>query len=222
MDDAELLAASGLPGPRANLTVAARAAAGASADDAARWLASGEEYLALCAAIAFGHLRDVEALRALADDPRWRVREGVAMGLQAIGDADFAALLALARDLAASGSPLQARAAAAGLCEPRLLRRAPDRAVATVAVLDASTALLAATPARERRADGFKALRKGLGYCWSVALAEAPPSARTSFERLAESDDPDVRWVVRENLRKSRLARADPEWTAALLARVSS
>jgi hypothetical protein len=42
-------------------------------------------------------------LARLADDDRWRVREGVAMGLQRLGDADLPRLLALARLRAQAG-----------------------------------------------------------------------------------------------------------------------
>ena len=37
--------------------------------------------------------------------------------------------------------------------------------------------------AKERRLDEFKALRKGLGYCWSVAVA-APGRREPPFEQL--------------------------------------
>ena len=30
-----------------------------------------------------------------------------------------------------------------------------------------------------------------------------------------DRDDPDLRWVARENLRKSRLVKAAPEWSAS-------
>jgi hypothetical protein len=36
------------------------------------------------------------------------------------------------------------------------------------------------------------------------------------LECWARSPDPDVRWVVRENLKKARLVRQDPGWVATL------
>src|SRR6266705_3636553 len=97
--DSHLLAHSGLPGPRANLELAQAAADVADEPILRRWLADAEEYLALCGAIgigrliAEGHAGLWPVLRAAADDKRWRVREGVAMGLQRIGDADPVRLL---------------------------------------------------------------------------------------------------------------------------------
>lgn len=73
----------------------------------------------------------------------------------------------------------------------------------------------------DRRSEAFKALRKGLGYCWSVAVAATPRTGAPVFEALVEraaaSGDRDLRWIARENLRKRRL---DPIWAAALLERL--
>jgi hypothetical protein len=54
-------------------------------------------------------------------------------------------------------------------------------------------------------------LRQALGYCWSVAIAASPDEGFRLFERWATIEDADVRWVVRENLKKKRLARADQD-----------
>lgn len=61
----------------------------------------------------------------------------------------------------------------------------------------------------------MRILRKGLGYCWSVALAADPTAGATAgapaFRALVasvsgEGDvDRDMAWVVRENLKKKRL-----------------
>jgi hypothetical protein len=95
---------------------------------------------------------------------------------------------------------------------------------ATLAVLDAATAGVAAAGRAERRSADFKAFRKGLGYCWSVAVAAAPEAGRPALEALVEravaTGDRDLRWIARENLRKRRLERLDAGWVAALLARL--
>jgi hypothetical protein len=190
-----LLARSGLPGPRANLELARVAADEASADQLREWAASGEEYLALVGTMG---LRDLDALRKQANDPRWRVREGVAMALQRLG---FDAVLPALREWA-SGSLLERRAVVAGLCEPVLLDS--SRAVVVLGLLDSITEGL--TGELGRRSDEFKALRKALGYGWSVAVAAAPVEGRRVMSRWLESGDPDVAWVMRENLKKKRIA----------------
>jgi hypothetical protein len=110
LDDPEsfLLERSGLPGPRANIELAQ-----AMADVGTRKqfdcllsftpdrapAGSREEFLAFCAPVGFGRLaadgnrKALMTLRKLASDPRWRVREGVALGLQRLGASDMHALL---------------------------------------------------------------------------------------------------------------------------------
>jgi hypothetical protein len=149
-------------------------------------------------------------LRAWAGDPHWRIREAVAMGLQRLGDADIDRLLAVVADWGGGGA-FERRAAVAALCEPRLL--AEPRAVdAALDLLDACTASLAAL--RSAGDPGVVALRKALGYAWSVAVAAAPAVGRPRMERWlrAAADDRDIAWTARENLRKARLSRVDPDW----------
>jgi hypothetical protein len=154
-------------------------------------------------------------MRVLASDPRWRVREGVAMGLQRIGDANGRRLLDILADWA-TGTPLERRAVVAGICEPRLLI---DTTVAEAAVtlLDAMTASVLEEP--DRRNPDVRVLRQALGYGWSVAIVAAPKTGKAAFERLAASDDADARWIVRENLGKARLHRLDAAWVAMLTER---
>lgn len=123
----------------------------------------------------------------------------------------------------AHGSWLERRAAAAALCEPVLLTD-PPRAETVLGVLEQATDGVTSAGPDRRRSDEFKALRKGLGYCWSVAVAAAPEVGRPAFEALvahaAHSGDRDLRWIARENLRKRRLERLDADWVATLLAQL--
>lgn len=169
-----------------------------------------------------GDPKALAELRQYANDPRWRVREGVAMALQQYGAGDFDALGA-AMAKWATGSLLERRAAAAAVSEPALLTDAV-RVRAALAILEAATVGVMAADAAERRSDEFKALRKGLGYCWSVAVASAPeigrPALEALVERAAASGDRDLCWIARENLRKRRLERLGTECVAALRARL--
>lgn len=119
----------------------------------------------------------------------------------------FCGVVGLGRLLAErqAGTVVQ-RAAAAGLCEPRLLQ-SPEAASAAVDVCDRATRALAALPLETRRDEDVRVLRKGLGYCWSVAVAADPAHGLPRFQALASCADPDVAWIVRENSRKARLAR---------------
>jgi len=132
------------------------------------------------------------------------------MGLQRVGAVDMRVLLREMRSWA-RGNDFERRAAAAGLCEPALLGRERD-VLDVLAILDRITAAMSRSS--ERRTEGFVALRKGLGYCWSVAVAAAPHAGRTLMERWMRVDDPDVGWVMRQNLSKKRMAAAGTAWVA--------
>ena len=130
------------------------------------------------------------------------------MALQRYGAVNMEALIA-EMDTWSLGSWLEKRAAIAALCEPALLR---DRAHVekVLAILDGVTASLVA--GEDRRSDAFRALRQGLGYCWSVAVVAAPEPGRPLMERWFATDDRDVLWVMKDNLRKKRLAQMDAAW----------
>lgn len=228
---------SNLPGPRGNLELAAAVAELGTLDRFRVWAAldadaapenTPEGFVAFCgvmglaASLGRGAPRDetLNTLRLLANDPRWRIREAVATGLQAWGDADEAGLLDAMREWS-NGSYLERRAATAALCEPRLLRR-PEHALAVLNLLDNVTAALADAPPADRRTDPYKTLRQALGYCWSVAVVALPDAGKPRFERWLASDDADVRWITRENLRKNRLVKLDAAWTARCAARAAS
>ena len=127
------------------------------------------------------------------------------MALQRVGDSDVQRMLDIVTDWANDKNPLVQRAAAAGVCEPRLLRRS-EAAATAIEVCDRTTRSLAARPPDERRDSGVRALRQGLGYCWSVAVAADAAGGLPRFHALAQLADPDVAWIVRENSKKARLA----------------
>ncbi|MBN2470527.1 MAG: hypothetical protein JXN59_07375 [Anaerolineae bacterium] len=232
--EAFLLAESGLPGPRANLELAQAAADAGSAGQFRRWLVdngplaaalnTSREFLAFCGTVGLGRLlaegqSDVlPLLRQAANDPRWRIREATAMALERWAKTDLPAVLA-ALDTWAAGTCLERRAAAAGLCDPGLLADR-EAAAAALALLDRITASILAEP--ERRQADFLALRKGLAYCWSVAVAADPERGKPLMATWCANPDPDIRWIMRENLRKARLVRADPDWCAAMQAQVQA
>ncbi len=200
---AYLLENSGLPGPRANLELMqAYVELGSEKDfipllDHTPEVApenTPEEFLAFCGTAGLGEiiangLREyLPDLRKQASDPRWRIREAVAMALQFIGKHDF------------------------------YLLSDPRHAELALQLLDQITQLLSGV--ENRKLDDFKVLRKGLGYCWSVAVAANPEFGKPAFEKLLELNDKDVKWIIRENLKKNRLVKMDAAWGHALSARL--
>ncbi len=65
---------------------------------------------------------------------------------------------------------------------------------------------------QDRKEEGFKALKKGLAYCWSVAIVGNPDEGKKAFEKWIPCSDKDINWIVKENLKKKRLQRMDEEW----------
>jgi len=220
---AYLKANSNLPGPRGNLELAEALYREGSRELFISLIAADspqvaentpETFTVFCGILGLGRLLVegelswLQTLRAYANDGRWRVREGVAMALQKYGGADMDGLLSQMR-LWAEGTPLEQRAATAALCEPALLRE-PAAVQAVLEILDRITESVSRS--RERKGDDFRALRQTLGYGWSVAAAADMAQGEAAMERWFASPDPDVRWLMRENLKKKRLERADPAW----------
>ncbi|HEX9117779.1 MAG TPA: hypothetical protein VGA61_17055 [Anaerolineae bacterium] len=225
--DDYLMANSGLPGSRANLELIAAAAAEGDETRFRRWLELGPDvapvntpdaFLAVCGTVGLGWLlaagrREVLAeLQILAADPRWRIREGVALALQHWGENDLPALVQ-AMGVWATDNPWSQRAAVAALCEPKLLRDA-GQARGVLNILDGITARLA--DSGERRSEAFRVLRQTLGYGWSVVVAAAPEEGKRLMQKWCASSDQDVRWLMRENLKKARLAAMDAVWVGLM------
>ncbi|MBN2548907.1 MAG: hypothetical protein JXB15_07105 [Anaerolineales bacterium] len=222
---------SGLPGPRGNLELAQVVA---DEGDLAFFRCCLEytpelaptndpgEFVAFCGVVGLGRFLAegqpnlIETLRICACDPRWRLREATAMALQRVGKADINRLMEIAEDWG-QGYWLEMRAAVAAIAEPALLHD-PIQVSRALDLHDAITTAL--TKAENRRDEDFKTLRKGLAYTWSVVAAAQSQIGLKRMERWLQSSDPDVRWLMKENLKKNRLIRVDAAWVNAWLARL--
>ncbi len=225
-----LKAESCLPGPRANLELAYAAGLEgtkqqlityAELDPDAAPKNTPEEFLVICGVMGLGYLMVrgqgdyFPILRQRANDPRWRVREAVALGLQNYGLVSMESLLVEMGDWS-TGTPLERRAAVATVCEPDLLLDS-DHASKVLDIMDEIT--LSILSEGDRKSEEFKALRKGLAYGWSVAVAAQPEIGKPSMEKWIGSQDTDVRWIMKQNLKKKRLSRMDEEWVETQLSR---
>jgi hypothetical protein len=215
--DEYLLAESHLPGPRGNLELLYAVVEEGEPDQLLRYAALNAEqaptntpgeFLAACGTAGLGRLlaegrhEYLPTLRSLASDSRWRVREAAAMALQRWGDSDLPAMTAEA-EIWSRGSLLEQRAAVAGLCEPRLLK-SPDQARQVLMLLDQVTRGILQNPLR--KSEAFRVLRQCLGYAWSVAVAALPEQGKPAMQAWMACSDPDVAWVMKENLKKKRIA----------------
>lgn len=213
---------SGLPGPRGNLELAHVVAQEGRQQQFEKLLSfkaeenTPEVFLVFCGVVGLGKLAANEPglfdrLRHYASDPRWRIREAVATGLQLGGDQDMDLLL---REMEgwSKGNWFEKRAAAAALAEPRLLKQ-PKHARQVLQILDQITAAMES--AGHGKDESFKVLRQGLGYCWSVATAALPEEGKPLMEKWLSTPDQDIRWIMKENLKKNRLIKMDADWVKA-------
>jgi hypothetical protein len=211
VDESYLRANSRLPGARANLELLAAAAEKAEPDWAWRWANAElgadptDVFLVMIGLVALGSRAakgdesGLPIMRRRANDANWRVREGVAIGLQRLGDDRPLRLAEVAFEWAGD-TPLEARAAVAGVAEPRLLKTS-TAVEAALDVLDAATEKMVRS--RDR------VLRQALGYAWSVVVAADPTRGLPRFEawETKASRDADLDWMVRENRAKSRMKK---------------
>jgi hypothetical protein len=167
--------------------------------------------------LAEGQFEFFDTIRPFASDPRWRIRAAVAQALQRLGDVNMSSLVK-EMEVWCRGNLFERRAAAAALCEPKLLQQ-PRAARATLRILEGITASI--IEVEDRKREDFRVLRKGLAYCWSVAVAALPEEGKARMEIWFGSQDKDVSWLMRENLKKKRLSRMDSEWVNKWQARLA-
>jgi hypothetical protein len=225
---------SRLPGPRANIELAndvsaLLAAAIPEHADKVRslvnYFASNErktvmsntpaEFVMLCGLLALGACAAARLdwqeetfarLQQYACSPFWRVRECVAMAYQRVLQADAETTLAHLVGLAKDGNYLQQRAAIAAVAEPQLFYTA-DLVGPALELQRIVLYHVHAVPVWERKCEDFRVLRRALGHTVSVVTAAAPEEGFALLSECATWDDADITWVLRENLRKKRLAK---------------
>jgi hypothetical protein len=180
------------------------------------------EFIAFCGAVGVGALgatwpalfdQAVALLRQLANDPRWRMREAVAMGLQRLLVSHRQEVLDVLEYWVSSAGPLQLRAAAAGVAEPALLK---DEETAQRALRIHRRILERVAGIETRRSEDFRVLRQALGYTLSVVVQAIPEPGFAFMRALATTPDQDIRWIVRENLKKKRLLKHFPAQVEAV------
>jgi hypothetical protein len=221
--DSHLRAESGLPGARGNLELAQAFAEIGDENLIQKYIAIKPEdapentanvFLTFCGVVGLGTLISrgktdcLAKLRPFASDSRWRIREAVAVALQRVGDADISLAIREAKEWS-HGNFFEKRAAAAALCEPRLLKSA-DVASMVLEMLDDITASIVAF--QDKGDEAFDVLRKGLAYCWSVAVAACPEKGKMLMEKWIRSKDRNVVCIMKENLKKNRLLKMDEGW----------
>lgn len=186
---------------------------------------SPREYLPYCGAVCIGalaasaekwRLTALDRLQGLARDPRVHVREGVIDGLRHILKSDF--LLAADEFVAwiESGNPYEMRAVGEAIAEPLLLIDETN-AAAAMALHRALIDSYAQIPVAWRGGEEYGALRETLSHSLSVAVAALPDQGFDDMQRWAALGDPDLDWLLVQNLTRSRLMNVYQVETESLL-----
>ena len=238
-----LLEHSRLPGPRANLELGddlAYLLAKASSEHSTRVhelilqlvaheseIASSpvpSEFLVFCGVISAGVCAAIQTewreqaialLNRYACSASWRVREAVATAYQHLLSTHPQQALRSLHNLAVDGDLLQQRAAVAAIAEPKLLYK-PELLVDACRLQKTVMERVVQVPSMERKCEDFRVLRRALGYTLSVVAAADPSAGFALMRECALWHDDDVVWILRENLKKKRLARFAQD-TASIL-----
>ncbi len=185
------------------------------------------EFLAFCGTWALGSIgvlsdalysESLLCLKRQANDSRWRIREAVAKGIQKIlknKPSDFVKEL---ESWIVKDQYLIMRAVVTGLADPEVLKNSH---LAKNALNFHKNVLNMVKNSKNRKTNEFKILRKGLGYSLSVVVQSLPDSGFQYLEELANIPDPDISWILRENLRKNRLVKNFPGEVKRVLGQLS-
>jgi hypothetical protein len=240
-----IAANSNLPGPRGNLELAqawgevVEAYAGPaaaklwnlciklaniSADEAP--VNDPKELIPFCGAVGIGAIGSVlpeffdqaiAALKVLANDSRWRMREAVPMGLTKLMTSRSQDTLQTLTAWTVDGTLLELRAVAAGVAEPALLK---NEEIAATALELHKNIFKRVLKIEARKTEDFRVLKKALGYTLSVVVKASPQPGFTYMAQLVDIQDKDVQWIVKENLKKNRLVKNFPEEVATIKQRL--
>jgi len=146
-------------------------------------------------------------LKLLANDSRWRMREAVCFGLQCLLAKRALDTMKQLKGWIGDGTLLELRAVVAAVAEPPILKNQP---VAIHALNLQKGVLNRFLNTAERKSEPARVLRKALGFAISVVVGEIPEPGFEFMFDLANSNDPDTRWILKENLKKHRLVKKFP------------
>ena len=235
-----LVSNSNLPGPRGNLEAAEAFADAveerAKQDSEALWnlctrltlfspveapVNNPKEFLVFCGAQGIGVLgastalypRGLSRLKELANDPRWRTREGVAMALQRLIRKQPERTLKQLESWIENSHWLVMRAVIAGVAEPANLK---ERKMAGSALELHRKVFAQILATNERKSNEFKTLRQTLGYSLSVVISAITSEGFEYIQQIIDSRDGDLLQITKENLRKNRLTRRFPYEVATM------
>lgn len=232
-----LMSHSNLPGPRGNLTLAYKFADQFATKNITNdqfnlivgWININEEeaptndpreFLSFCGILAMGTYfayadEDIKSsimghIKTAMNDPRWRIREGVAMGLQRIAEKEAAPVLQYITVWYDTSTDLEKRAFIAALAHPPILDQ-EEVAQFSLKISENILKYIDASTKESRRTEGFKTLSQGLQYALSVFVAYRPEEGFALLKKYARLNHPEIDKIIKANLGKSRIVKKFPQ-----------
>ena len=129
------------------------------------------------------------------------------MGLQKLILLNANAVLTELKKWVIGGNLLELRAVAAAVAEPALLK---DIEVAKEAFRLNQQIIMKLIETGERKSENFRVLRKALAYTLSVVIVPLPKEGFGYLKQLIKMNDPDITWIIKQNLKKNRLIKNFP------------
>jgi hypothetical protein len=182
---------------------------------------SPSEFLVFCGARCIGVIgsspdyneKALALLKELANDPRWRTREAVAMAIQSLIKENPQKTLKDLEQWVRNEDWFLMRAVAAGVAEPPLLRN-QETAKSSLKIHQKIFEKILSS--KERNSTNFKTLKQGLSYTLSVVVCAIPKEGFAYIHQLLEIEDVDIKGIVKENLKKNRLIKNFPDEIALI------
>ncbi|MBK5115027.1 MAG: hypothetical protein JJE41_15485 [Candidatus Heimdallarchaeota archaeon] len=182
-----------------------------------------KEFLSFCGIFGIGAIANnyhsylsesLKILKKASSDGRWRMREGTAHVLTKLIKTYQGKVIDRIFPWIKEKNWLLIRAAAAAFADPKLLK---DKKLANTAFELHLELIDLILKEKDRRSIEFRAARKGFAYTFSVVVAALPDKGFEFLESLTLIDDNDIRWILKQNLRKNRLKNRFPEKVEYLL-----
>ncbi|MFX1515178.1 MAG: hypothetical protein ACFFC6_02635 [Promethearchaeota archaeon] len=175
-----------------------------------------QEFFPFCATWAVGTVGSISIshykesltlLKKMANDSRWRIREAVANGIQELLIVNRDETIEEIKTWIFDDQWLLMRGVVTGVADPKLLQ---DDHLSNQALKLHKMVLNQVMSCNNRKREDFRILRKGLAYSLSVVVQSNPEEGFTYLKELATSQDNDILWILKQNLKKNRLTKNYP------------
>ncbi|WP_185957240.1 hypothetical protein [Gracilimonas mengyeensis] len=174
---------------------------------------SPEEVVGMCGVLGYAEINKANPIAALdylrpyASHKSWRIREAVAMAIQVLAKENIRMILRHIRSWV-NDNGYEQRAVIAGFCEPVVLVDESHNQTILKIIREITENL----DHNDRLNEPEIALRKALAYGWSVFIVASPTAGKKQFEALFDLTGKHIKWIIKQNLKKNRLLKLDPEW----------